>query len=82
MHSVDSCILFAKKLSTSKITTYLVPYIQKYADDKSWRLRYLIAEKIIDLYHAFGPEIAMDKIIPHYVNFLTDTESEVRTVAV
>lgn len=81
MQGVDSCINFANALPSSKIQTYLLPYLKTYAEDKSWRLRYLVATKILDLAKAFGPELTKSKLVPHYCNFLTDPESEVRTAA-
>ena len=49
--------MFAQKLSPSKINTYLVPYIKKYGEDKSWRLRYLVADKIVEVATYFGEEL-------------------------
>ena len=57
MSGVESCILFAWKLSSSKVNTYLIPLIKKYGEDKSWRLRYLVAEKIVDIAESFGEEV-------------------------
>jgi hypothetical protein len=34
MAGVESCLIFAKKLSASKINTYLVPYLFKFGEDK------------------------------------------------
>ena len=81
-YTVESCINFAKKLSTSQIKDNLVPYIEECAKAESWRVRYLIAEKIIDLCKSFGKQIAMGELIGYYVKFLSDIESEVRTVAI
>jgi serine/threonine-protein phosphatase 2A regulatory subunit A len=49
MHGVESCILFAQKLSPTMATTHLVPIIQNFAEDKSWRIRYVVADRILDL---------------------------------
>lgn len=82
MQGVESCITFAKKLSPSKINTYIVPYIKKYGEDKSWRLRYLLAERIVDISTYFGEELTQSKLLTQYTSFLSDTESEVRTAAI
>ena len=58
-----------------------MPYLKTYAEDKLWRLRFLVANKIIDLAKAFGEDITQSKLVPHYCNFLSDPESEVRTAA-
>lgn len=49
MQGIDSCVIFAKTLPASKVNAYLLPYIKKFAEDKSWRIRYLVADRIIDL---------------------------------
>lgn len=57
MQGVDSCILFAPKIGPSKSSTYLIPCIKKFGEEKSWRLRYLIAEKIVHIAESFGEEL-------------------------
>lgn len=58
-----------------------MPHIKKLAEDKSWRIRYMLADKIIDLSTAIGTDHAREHLLPHYASFLKDTESEVRTAA-
>lgn len=82
MAGVESCILFATKVSASKVNASLVPCIKKYGEDKSWRIRYLVADKIIQVSQAFGKDITTQKLIPLYIQFLQDQESEVRTAAI
>jgi len=82
MAGVESCIRFSQKLSESKINSYCVPFLKKYGEDKSWRIRYLVADKIIDISKAFGEEITISRLLPQYVEFLGDQESEVRTAAI
>ncbi len=72
MAGVESCIRFSKKLSESKVNSYCVPFLKKYGEDKSWRIRYLVADKIIDIAHAFGEEITNSRLLPQYVEFLGD----------
>lgn len=59
-----------------------MPYIKKYAEDKSWRIRYLVADRIMDLSQGIGFEQAKEHLLPYYCGFLQDSESEVRTAAV
>jgi serine/threonine-protein phosphatase 2A regulatory subunit A len=58
-----------------------MPYVKKFAEDKSWRIRYLVADRIIELTTGIGAEIAKDQLLPYYISFLQDSESEVRTAA-
>ena len=82
MQGIDSCVCFAHQLPPAKVTAYLLPYIKKFADDKSWRIRYLVADRIMDLARGIGFEQAKDVLLPFYSAFLRDAESEVRTAAV
>jgi len=41
----------------------LIPFIKKYGEDKSWRLRYLVAERIVEIAESFGEEITQSKLI-------------------
>ena len=82
MQGIDSCIYFAKALSNQKINQHLMPYLKKFAVDKSWRIRYLVADKIMDITNVIGVENAREHLTTYYCQFLEDTESEVRTAAV
>jgi len=59
-----------------------LPYIKKFAEDKSWRIRYLVADRIMELTNGIGQDQAKEHLMPYYCNFLSDSESEVRTAAV
>lgn len=82
MQGIDSCIYFAKALPNNKIQQNLVPYIKKLAVDKSWRIRYLVADKIMELTNGIGLENSKEHLTSYYCQFLEDSESEVRTAAV
>ena len=60
----------------------MLPYIKKFAEDKSWRIRYLVADRIMDLSTGIGVDCARENLLPYYCGFLQDSESEVRTAAV
>ena len=57
MQGVESCVLFAQKMGAAKSNTYLIPFIKKFGEEKSWRLWYLVAENIVRLAESFGEEI-------------------------
>ena len=42
------------------MNAYLLPYIKKFAEDKSWRIRYLIADRIMDLAQGIGYDQAKE----------------------
>ena len=82
MQGIDSCVCLATKLPPSKVNAYLLPYVKKFAEDKSWRIRYLVADRIMDLASSIGYETSKEGLLPYFVSFLSDSESEVRTAAV
>jgi serine/threonine-protein phosphatase 2A regulatory subunit A len=59
----------------------LLPCIKKFAEDRSWRIRYMVAEKIMELAKGLGQGSAKEFLITYYTSFLKDAESEVRTAA-
>ena len=63
------------------MNAYLLQYIKKYAEDKSWRIRYLVADRIMDLANGIGHESSKEHLLSYYCAFLQDSESEVRTAA-
>jgi hypothetical protein len=44
----------------------LVPYIKKYAVDKSWRIRYLVADKIMEITDSIGVECSKEHLTSYY----------------
>jgi serine/threonine-protein phosphatase 2A regulatory subunit A len=82
MQSIDSIIYFSKVLPMNKINQSLIPYIKKFSVDKSWRIRYLVADKIMEISNGIGLENSKEHLTSFYCQFLEDTESEVRTAAV
>eukprot|EP01121_Diplochlamys_sp_Union-15-3_P005996 TRINITY_DN1639_c0_g2_i1.p1 TRINITY_DN1639_c0_g2~~TRINITY_DN1639_c0_g2_i1.p1 ORF type:complete len:591 (-),score=103.05 TRINITY_DN1639_c0_g2_i1:57-1829(-) len=51
------------------------------SSDKSWRVRYMVAENFCKLCEVVGPEVTQNVLIPSFVKLLRDTEAEVRTAA-
>lgn len=60
----------------------MIPFIKKYSQDKSWRIRYLVADKIMDISKGIGADNTHEHLVQYYLTFLQDSESEVRTAAV
>lgn len=51
--------------------------VRNCAQDKSWRVRYMVAEQFAELSEALGPEITRAELVPAFVRLLRDTEAEV-----
>ena len=54
MHAVECCITFAQHLSQSKVLAQLLPHIKRLAEDKSWRIRYMLCDSIAKLAESMG----------------------------
>ena len=65
----------------NKINQHIIPYIKKFATDKSWRIRYLVADKIMEISQGIEVENSREHLTAFYCAFLEDYESEVRTAA-
>jgi serine/threonine-protein phosphatase 2A regulatory subunit A len=61
--------------------TQVRPTMKDLITDKSWRVRYMAAEKIVEIQAAFGDKLPIDEVISLYTNLLKDVEGEVRDVA-
>jgi serine/threonine-protein phosphatase 2A regulatory subunit A len=54
--AVESCGAFAAALSSDSCRTSMLPVVQKFAADKSWRVRYNVAQQLVALCEALGAE--------------------------
>ncbi|KAI6205334.1 Serine/threonine-protein phosphatase 2A 65 kDa regulatory subunit A alpha isoform [Aphelenchoides besseyi] len=57
------------------------PIMKELAVDRSWRSRYMVAERIVEIQEAFKDKITLDEMVTIYTNLLKDTEGEVRDAA-
>ncbi|KAI1724217.1 HEAT repeats domain-containing protein [Ditylenchus destructor] len=57
------------------------PIMKDLIIDKSWRVRYMAAEKIVEIQQAFGKKIPIEEMVGLYTNLLKDCEGEVRDIA-
>ncbi|CAD5227442.1 unnamed protein product [Bursaphelenchus okinawaensis] len=59
----------------------LKPIIKELANDRSWRSRYMVAERIVEIQEAFKDKITIEEMVEIYTSLLKDAEGEVRDVA-
>uniref|UniRef100_A0A915MBZ6 Protein phosphatase PP2A regulatory subunit A n=1 Tax=Meloidogyne javanica TaxID=6303 RepID=A0A915MBZ6_MELJA len=60
---------------------HVKPIVKDLVQDKSWRVRYMAAVKIVEIQQAFGDKIPIEEIIGWYTGLLKDCEGEVRDAA-
>lgn len=79
--AVEACVSIAGILPDTDKEALIMPTLRNVAQDKSWRVRYMVADKIVDLQKALGPELSKVDLVPAYFALLKDSEAEVKTAA-
>ncbi|RKO96657.1 ARM repeat-containing protein, partial [Caulochytrium protostelioides] len=80
--TVEALVALARTLnSAADVKLYLLAPLRNLCADKSWRVRYMVADKFVALAQAVGEDIVRDDLIAVFVNLLKDSEAEVRTAA-
>ncbi|KAG4300900.1 hypothetical protein PCANB_002893 [Pneumocystis canis] len=81
--SVEPLIAIAKVLvSPLDISYYLLQNLRSLTSDKSWRVRYIVADHFNELADVVGKEIIDSDMLPAFLRLLRDIEAEVRTAIV
>uniref|UniRef100_A0A671WH88 Protein phosphatase 2, regulatory subunit A, beta b n=1 Tax=Sparus aurata TaxID=8175 RepID=A0A671WH88_SPAAU len=82
IYDEDEVLLaLAEQLGNFTMLTLVMPTLRQAAEDKSWRVRYMVADKFSELQKAVGPEITKNDLVPAFQNLLKDCEAEVRAAA-
>ncbi|KAL5973971.1 hypothetical protein ACLOJK_030631 [Asimina triloba] len=88
--AVEGCAVLGKLLEPQDCVPHILPVtvnlsqgrdVLFIAEDKSWRVRYLVANQLYELCEAVGPESTRADLVPAYVRLLRDNEAEVRIAA-
>lgn len=77
--TVQDLIAIAEVLDNAETKTYLLASIRGAVWDKSWRVRYMVADHFVKLASAVGEDVVRDDLVPAFVALLKDNEAEVRT---
>ncbi|KAL5966340.1 Serine/threonine-protein phosphatase 2A 65 kDa regulatory subunit A alpha isoform [Taenia solium] len=79
--AINACVAFAEALPTEDAQKSLMPLVRDAAQDKSWRVRYQLADRLTDLQAAVGPAVTNEFLVDVYQILLKDAEGEVRAAA-
>ncbi|KAK0558114.1 protein phosphatase 2A structural subunit [Tilletia horrida] len=77
--TVADLIAIAEMLSHAESKNYLLHSIRDAVADKSWRVRYMVADHYVKLASAVGEDVVRDDLVLSLVSLLKDNEAEVRT---
>jgi serine/threonine-protein phosphatase 2A regulatory subunit A len=80
MMAVDICMGLIKCYGFPKMGTTVLSFLKAAVEDKSWRIRYMVADKIVELCQLFDKDTVADFFAKCYMGFMQDSESEVRTI--
>jgi len=81
LQSITACVEIARLLDNETTDNELSQTMKSLISDKSWRVRYMVAQSIVDLQETFGSELIVRDLIPGFTALLKDQESEVRAQA-
>jgi HEAT repeats len=59
----------------------VITMVRSFAADKSWRVRYMVANQLSELCAALGPRATREDLLPAFLHLLRDIEPQVRTAA-
>ncbi|PPD83076.1 hypothetical protein GOBAR_DD19991 [Gossypium barbadense] len=78
---VEGCAALGKLLEPQDCAAHILPVIVNFSQDKSWHVRYMVANQLYEVCEAVGPEPTRLDLVPAYVCLLRDNEAEVRIAA-
>lgn len=79
--TVDVLIAIAEAVPKEQQSSHgvLLAALRSLFDDKSWRVRYMVADRFEKIAKAVDEEVIERDLVPAYVKLLKDTEAEVRS---
>lgn len=77
--TIPDLIAIASGLSEAETKQHLLDTLRASVQDKSWRVRYMVANEFVGLAEAVGEGIVREELVGAFVNLLKDNEAEVRT---
>lgn len=77
--TIEGCIGFLKVIPFERIANSIYSYIKLFSDEKSWRIRFALADKFIELAEVYNKSFILPQLLPIFLNLLQDDEPEVRT---
>ncbi|KAM5429064.1 protein phosphatase 2A structural subunit [Microsporum canis] len=79
--TVEILISIAEEIPKEQQSSHgvLLTALRNLFEDKSWRVRYMVADKFEKIAKAVDKEVVNRDLVPAFVKLLKDTEAEVRT---
>ena len=64
MHVMETCVSYARRLTVFKIEQCILPQINWFAKDRSWRIRYTVMDQMVPLAKQIGHEKTQNVLVP------------------
>lgn len=78
--AINNCIALGRLNNSADWQAMILVVVKSCAEDKSWRVRYMMADNVKQLCEVFESD-ATTQVIPSYLRLLSDQEVEVRTIS-
>ncbi|KAK2093298.1 hypothetical protein P7K49_029827 [Saguinus oedipus] len=79
--AVEACVNIIQLLPQEDLEALVMPTLHQAAEDKSWCICYMVANKFTEFQKAVGPEITKTDLVPAFQNLMKDCEAEMRAAA-
>lgn len=79
--TIPDLIAISANLSPEETKEHMLDSIRSAVADKSWRVRYMVANEFVGLAESSGEAIVKEELVGAFVELLKDQEAEVRTSA-
>lgn len=77
--TIPDLIALAANLTPAETKDHLSEPLRASVTDKSWRVRYMVANEFVSLAEAVGEGVVREELVGAFVGLLKDNEAEVRT---
>jgi serine/threonine-protein phosphatase 2A regulatory subunit A len=79
--TIPDLIAITANLNAQETKEHMLDSIRSAVTDKSWRVRYMVANEFVGLAESAGEAIVKEELVGAFVGLLKDQEAEVRTAA-
>jgi serine/threonine-protein phosphatase 2A regulatory subunit A len=79
--TIPDLIAITSNLNADETKEHMLDSIRNAVTDKSWRVRYMVANEFVALAESVGEAIVKEELVGAFVGLLKDQEGEVRSAA-
>jgi serine/threonine-protein phosphatase 2A regulatory subunit A len=80
--TVEDLVQIAKMFTPDECRQYLLSTLRSLGQDRSWRVRYMVATHFNELCEALGESITREEMVTLFVSLIKDSEGEVKILSI